>query len=1411
MSTNIVYNGVTYTIPATDDVAWGDAVSNFLIAIPDGMLTKVGGAWALTGSDLDLGAAYGISAIYLKTKTATPALAGVLRLAFADAVAWRSEANDKDLVLKPNSANFLTWDAIVLCDISSAQVLTNKAINAPDNTIQEIKDVNISATAAIDVSKINITAASIPWTAVDTVGNIKDADVAADAAIVGSKIVPDFGAQEVKSETGFSVGTTFKTTIKGDPSEDYDLILPDADGISGQALVMSALGHLEWASVPGLALTQHNILVGDSSNLPVPINTNTTGDIKADETTALTIKALAITNAMISASAAIAFSKMAALTASRALVSDGSGVVSVATTTAAEIGYVNGVTSAIQTQLTARVVGPASAVDSNFAAFDTITGKLLKDSGSKAADFATAASVAPLTAAVTATTEPTGFEDCANVVVAYNSGAQTITLTHSSGTIYYWVTGVRLSLTSPWTSTAHTDTLDTKYWLSINGAGESVWTTTVSPGFDKCLVANCIYFTAYKFAIREVHGLMPHTAHKEFHNVVGTYRGSGGSAVTASYEALTNTIAAVTPDVDEAVINDEDLPSTIAAFAAAEGYTQLYFDTNAATFVTGAALPYLVTGTPGSGNPLYNENPITGTALTEITNINRWFNVYTIFVPVTADTESQAYRMLWLTGQKIYTTLSAAQSEDFRTVALGNLQTIFSEFLPYIRWSFIRTNSNLTYSTQVAATPTYLLGTAAQLVSVSGFNPVDHNALTGRSDADSHPASAITGTAVTLAGSEELTNKTMTEQIINNFAAFNHETTPAAAAAGTLRAYAKSDNSLYTIDPNGVEIQVGSGSGQGEKNYITNPSMKSATTGWATSDAAKLTVTRTTTAAELPREYTTGTGIKILSVASADSTDAYISYPFTLDDVDLNKKLKVTWSQKLVGAYAAGNLDVYIAAAASPQTVLHACVTTDIPAVEGVFTTSFDSASTAALALVFKSTGVNMADDVGLVISDVVVGPGSIVTGAVVGPWTTLSSPSITGITVGDGSLSAARRRVGDSYEYDYAFTAGASSSFSGTFSITLPDSDTINGSVIDVAKLGVCGVAWLFDNDAGTQATGSVRINDATSVRFAANSASNSITNTVPWTWATADRLTVRFSLPISSLAGSGTVNLGQNVVEYASVGGTWDADSTTTVYGPGGSLMGGALSAGRVKTITWQTPVQVTDRIQIWASKDGRQWQPINGAKIGSGNTPIVNSVNAAGSMLQGSGVGWYAGATAYTTIVEFSRYVYMSNDDSPTGDWPSSEAYWVATKSSAGAAVGFGAATATSAGLLKSYEEGAEGDLGTITINGGTWSTIDSKKYKWVKVGNRVDFWARIESTTAASGLTSISFSIPAACPTPAKLSTTGTNEWGVPGMGATAEGTGTILSAVQVALFNSDVYVYQASASTKLITLQMTYWV
>lgn len=61
-----------------------------------------------------------------------------------------------------------------------------------------------------------------------------------------------------------------------------------------------------------------------------------------------------VVDAMISSSAAITLSKFAALTASKALVSDASGVISVSSVTSTELGYVSGVTSAIQTQLSAK-------------------------------------------------------------------------------------------------------------------------------------------------------------------------------------------------------------------------------------------------------------------------------------------------------------------------------------------------------------------------------------------------------------------------------------------------------------------------------------------------------------------------------------------------------------------------------------------------------------------------------------------------------------------------------------------------------------------------------------------------------------------------------------------------------------------------------------------------------------------------------------------------------------------------------------------------------------------------------------------------------------------------------------------------------------------------------------------------
>ena len=65
-------------------------------------------------------------------------------------------------------------------------------------------------------------------------------------------------------------------------------------------------------------------------------------------------EATTLVNADISGTAAIALSKLATTTASRALVSSGTGAIAVSDVTSTEIGYLDGVSSAIQTQLDAK-------------------------------------------------------------------------------------------------------------------------------------------------------------------------------------------------------------------------------------------------------------------------------------------------------------------------------------------------------------------------------------------------------------------------------------------------------------------------------------------------------------------------------------------------------------------------------------------------------------------------------------------------------------------------------------------------------------------------------------------------------------------------------------------------------------------------------------------------------------------------------------------------------------------------------------------------------------------------------------------------------------------------------------------------------------------------------------------------
>lgn len=97
----------------------------------------------------------------------------------------------------------------------------------------------------------------------------------------------------------------------------------------------------------------------NSANLLLGLSTNT---LQFNGANLLTAGGGLIVNADISASAAIDYSKLAALTVSRALRSSAAGVVEVSTVTSTELGYLSGVTSAIQTQINSKGSGTVTSV-----------------------------------------------------------------------------------------------------------------------------------------------------------------------------------------------------------------------------------------------------------------------------------------------------------------------------------------------------------------------------------------------------------------------------------------------------------------------------------------------------------------------------------------------------------------------------------------------------------------------------------------------------------------------------------------------------------------------------------------------------------------------------------------------------------------------------------------------------------------------------------------------------------------------------------------------------------------------------------------------------------------------------------------------------------------------------------------
>ena len=216
----------------------------------------------------------------------------------------------------------------------------NVALAAPDMILSngaswEEIDVSTSVTGATQASGITVTpTGGIQSTNVQAALAELDTEKigAAGATITGELLIGTTGALAFEGSTANDYETYLAAT---DATADRTITLPD---VTGTVITTGDTGTVTNTMLAGsialnklVNLTSGNIIVGSSGNVPTSVAV--TGDVTINNAGVTAIAAGAVINADISASAAIAFSKLATLASGAVLVGNSSNVAAAVTPT----------------------------------------------------------------------------------------------------------------------------------------------------------------------------------------------------------------------------------------------------------------------------------------------------------------------------------------------------------------------------------------------------------------------------------------------------------------------------------------------------------------------------------------------------------------------------------------------------------------------------------------------------------------------------------------------------------------------------------------------------------------------------------------------------------------------------------------------------------------------------------------------------------------------------------------------------------------------------------------------------------------------------------------------------------------------------------------------------------------------
>ncbi len=421
-----------------------------------------------------------------------------------------------------------------------------------------------------------------------------------------------------------------------------------------------------------------------------------------------------------------------------------------------------------------------------------------------------------------------------------------------------------------------------------------------------------------------------------------------------------------------------------------------------------------------------------------------------------------------------------------------------------------------------------------------------------------------------------------------------------------------------------------------------------------------------------------------------------VSYDFKIPKADRNRLAGISFDYNSDGTYTANDVVVYVY-----DVDTDTLITPRVKDITGYdkdnngsvqfisdFSPADNSSENYRLIFHIADASSNAWD---LYFDNIKVGPDQVVTSAVVTAWESFT-PSFTNMT---GTLTyAIKRRVGENMEVNLRYTGATSS---GTVSMTIPDSLTVSETL---TQLGSMKVDAAFGTQAGGVPAHMYRSNSTTATAFINAGTAGSSAREL-----SSDTIAVLLSIPIAEWAGTGTVNLGANDVEYAFNTGTETAaGASNTVdfgYGPQGTTFNSfdsttSSNSNTILRVKFTTKIQPTDSISVEADWGNGIFAPI------AGHASI-----AAGLLMDSAyyGVNWNIVSGSDDELdIRFGNKGRTASSATTYGGngstWSGVSTFkWRVVKHRSGIPVGFSLASPTDVGLVKAEKQYVGGTDFTI----------------------------------------------------------------------------------------------------------------